>query len=63
MATYVVTTANNSPTITAMNSYSGTTLVYTNAAYLIWVWVNPTAPNVSTAIATISALGVILLNV
>ena len=46
-----------------MNSYSGTLLVYTDAAFLIWVWTDPHAPDISTVIATISAIGAILLNV
>jgi len=63
MAKYVVTTANNAPTITAMNSYSGTLLAYTDAAFLIWVWTDPHAPDINAVIATISAIGAILLNV
>ena len=57
MATYVITTQNTTPASNAMNSYSGTTLLYTGSTYLVWLWVNPTAPNLSTAIAAISAIG------
>lgn len=63
MAKYIVTTVNNAGTITAMNSYAGTSLIYTDAAFLVWLWTDPHAANINTVIATISALGAILLNV
>jgi len=63
MAKYIVTTVNNSGTTTAMNSYAGTQLVHTDTAFLIWIWTDPHAPDISVVVASISAIGVILLNV
>jgi hypothetical protein len=57
MSTYVITTQNTTAATNAMNSYSGTTLLYTGTGFLVWLWVDPHAPNLSTAIATISAIG------
>lgn len=63
MAKYIVTTANNAGTTAAMNSYTGTQLIYTDAAFLVWLWTDPQAPDASIVIATISAIGMVLLNV
>jgi|SwirhirootsSR2_FD_contig_31_5427004_length_433_multi_3_in_0_out_0_2 hypothetical protein len=57
MAKYIVTTENSTTASNAMNSYSGTTLLYTDAAFLVWLWVDPRAPNLAAAITTISAIG------
>ena len=54
MAKYIVTTVNTAGTITAMNSYSGTQLLYTDAAFLVWLWTDPHAANINTVIATIN---------
>ncbi len=57
MSKYIVTTENSTTASNAMNSYAGTTLLYTDAAFLVWLWVDPHAPNLTTAVATISAIG------
>jgi hypothetical protein len=56
MSTYVITTQNTTAASNAMNSYSGTTLLYTGSTFLVWLWVDPRAPNLATAVATISAI-------
>lgn len=57
MSTYVITTENTTAASNAMNGYSGTTLLYTGTGFLVWLWVDPHAPNLATAIATINAIG------
>lgn len=57
MSTYVITTQNTTAASNAMNSYSGTTLLYTGSGFLVWLWVDPSAPNLATAVAAISAIG------
>ena len=40
---YVYVTKNTSSDLDAMNGYRGTTLLHTDATFLVWLWTNPVA--------------------
>lgn len=42
---YVYVTKNTTQNTSTMNGYAGTTLLHTDPSFLVWLWVNPQAPD------------------
>ncbi len=40
---YIYITKNTSQDLETMHGYSGTTLLHTDPAFLVWLWANPVA--------------------
>ncbi len=38
---YLYITKNSQQDLNTMNGYSGTTLLHTDTAFLVWLWANP----------------------
>lgn len=42
---YVYVTKNTAQDTDTMNSYTGTSLLHSESDFLVWLWVNPQAPD------------------
>lgn len=47
--TYACVTKNAQDIIDAMNGYTGTSLIHTETAFIVWLWANPSQADLENA--------------